>query len=329
MTALLHPIYRLQIGSSSVEHDTSEDVIDINVRVGMDTAPGHFETKINLKEDSVAVDKNETVTVSLGYDNDGKKDLTDVFVGKVESINTMDSKVMVLSPLTKLYNLRIDRFYDNQSAGVIVKDLAKEAGVETEIVSDGLNLPSFVVSGNKSAFESIMELAQICGFDFYSTNKSKIVFKKHAAKEPVILEYGKNIIEIGKVDQSPPVDSVKVYGSSPADSKGADKHYWLTKKNIEGVAGSGKNQVLVQNKALKDKDSAKSAAEAILKRMKSVIVINVKTIGNAKIMLGDMVRIQNVPEKILNGDFQVREIEHLLSKTEGFTTSLVCRESPK
>lgn len=324
---MFRPTYKVQVGSTSIEPKTSDDIIDMAVRLSIDSAPGHFEAVIAIGEKGSG-SKEDTVTVALGYEKNGSKNLTTVFTGKIESINTMGSKVMVLSPLTKLYSLRVDRFYDHQTAGAIVTDLANEAGVTVGTVSDGFTFPSYVVSKSKTAYEHIIELAQICDFDFYGTNEAKLVFKEHQENAVHSLRYGANIINIQKMDQIPPVDSVKVSGSSPSDSKGSDTHYWMTKKNVEDSAGSGGNQLLLQNMALKDKATAKKVAEAALKRLRSVIYLKVLVFGNEKVMLGDTVEIRDVPEQSLNGKFEIREIEHFFTKAEGFTTAMICRGAP-
>ncbi len=324
---MLHPVYKLQLGSLSLDPESSDDLIDINVKLSMDSAPGNFQGLVRKRDGEIGFAKNDPVSVSLGYNVNDNNELTDVFAGTVDSFNLQSSNVRVtaLSSFIKLYNLSVNRFYENQTAGAIVKDLADSVGIEIETVSDGIELPYYAVGGNKTAYENIIELAQICGFDFYSTNEAKLVFKKHEAKEPHLLEYGKNIIRIRRVDQSPSVDSVKVFGTSPSGSKGRDVSHWLTKKNIQGSSGDGSNQLLVQNKAIRSEDSAKKVAEAILNRMKSLVVIKVETIGNPKIMLGNTVKVQGVPEESLNGEFQVREIEHYLSKSDGFITMALCR----
>jgi hypothetical protein len=324
---LLHPVYNIQIGSSSIEPDTSDEVTDIAVRLTMDSAPGHFEGRIGIGESPETYSKNDNVVVSLGYRNDDGTPggLTDVFVGKLDSLETLGSKVLVLSPLTKLYNLYIDRFYEHQSAGAIVKDLANTAGIGIDAVSDGAVLPSYAVGRNKSAFQHISELAELNGFDFYATNKSKIIFKEHIAREPHSLSYGKNIISIETIDQNSTFDSVNVFGSGPSGTKGSGAYYWMSKESVKGTAGDGGNLLLVQNKALRDSDSAKAAAKAKLEELKSIIIVEVVTLGNPKIMLGDSIKIENSPDEFQNGIFQVREIEHYLSKSEGFTTTLTCR----
>lgn len=329
----LHPIFKVQVGSSSSLELAGTEIIDIAIRTSMDSAPGHFESTVKLGEKAGDFAGEEKVIVSLGYLKNGSKDLTVVFTGKVESISNTGPKVMVVSPLTKLYNLKIDRSYEKQYAGDIVKDLAASVQIEVDDISDGIKFPSYTVSRSKSAFEQISDLAKLCGFDFYANSSGKLVFKEYDASASTAhtIEYGKHILEIQLVDQKPAVDSVKVAGSSPAGTKGEDKHYWMTKKNVEDEAGSGggggstANSVLIQNMALKDPVTAKAAAQAMLKRLRATTNINLKILGNEKVMLGDTIKIQNVPQKSLNGEFQVRELEHILTKTEGFTTTLTCR----
>lgn len=323
----LHPAFRVQVGSSSMETEGSE-VIDIAIRVSIDSAPGHFESTIKLGEQAGSFSNDDKVIVSLGYAKAESKDLTTVFTGRVESISSTGPKVMVMSPLTKLYNLRIDRFYDSQYAGEIVKDLAGEAQIQIAEVMNGIKFPSYVINRQKSAFEHIVELAKLCGFDFFPTYEGKLVFKEYRTTSPHRIEYGINILEIQLVGRTPAADSVKVTGSSPSGAKGEDKHFWMTKKNVEDKAGSGANQILVQNMALKDPVTAKAAAEAILKRLKASTTVNLKIVGNEKIMLGETVKIDKVPQSSLNGEFQVREIEHILTKSEGFMTTLTCRGEP-
>jgi phage protein D len=48
-------------------------------------------------------------------------------------------------------------------------------------------------------------------------------------------------------------------------------------------------------------------------------------LGSSKTKLGDTIRIQGMPDETLNGEYQVRGIEHFLSKTSGFTTIINCR----
>jgi hypothetical protein len=42
-------------------------------------------------------------------------------------------------------------------------------------------------------------------------------------------------------------------------------------------------------------------------------------------MLGHTIKIEKMPYKLLNGEYQVRTVEHYLSKSSGFITTLRCR----
>ncbi len=318
-----------------IEPDTSDDLTIINVKLGMNnaSAPNYFEGVLRRRKgQDRGFAKGDPVRISLGYRNNddggnGKSDLTDVFNGSIYSAKAQDTKIKItaLTPFIKLCNLRLDRFYEQQSAGAIVKDLAHTADVSIDAASEGIQFPSYAISSSKSAYEHIIELAGLCGFDFYSTNKAKLVFRKYEARKTHLLEYGKNIINIHKVDQSLSAGSVKVFGSSPSSSRGSDVWHWLTKKNVQGSSGieRGNTQLSIQSKAIRDEDTAKEVADVTLKRLKSLMVV-INTVGNAKIMLGDAAKIQGVPEQDLNGEFQVRGIEHFLSKSYGFTTVVAC-----
>lgn len=320
----LHPIFEVR-GGSEVLDSLGSEIVDLAVRVSMDSAPGHAETAIKLGDRATGLSKDQKVVVMLGYAAHDSNFLTTVFTGTVDSISNTGPKTMVLSPLTKLYNLRRDRHYNRQTAGSIVKDLCTEAQIEYDTVAEGIRFPSYVVDRNKSAFEHIQELAKLCGCDVYATNEGKLTFKKYTPSTPHLLAYGKNILKIEKGDTTPAADSVRVAGSSPVGTKGEGKHHFLTKKSVESKTGSGSNEMLEQNMAIKDPETAKQVSDALQEKVQSVVNLSVKIIGDEKIMLGDTVEIEDVPDKSLNEQYQVREIEHVFSLSDGFVTTLICR----
>ena len=329
----LHPAFEVKIGSLPPLKNFGLEIVDIAVRMSMDSAPGHFESDMKLGEGIENLKKNEDVQVSLGYEENGSPDLSIVFTGKVKSIKNTGQKTLVLSPLTTLYNLRFDQPYHDQTSGQIISDIAERAEIEVGEVADGSRLPSYVINQQKNAFEHIVELAKRPGFDFHADNEGKLVFKKYEISDnPRVIEYGKNILSVKLVDRAQPYNSFRVAGTSPSGTKGQDKQSWLTKRSIEGRAGSGSNELLVQDMSAKDPDSAQEYAESLKRRSDNSINVELKILGDAKIMLGDTVRIENVPETenatevSLNGDFLVRELEHAFSSSEGFTTTLKCRK---
>jgi phage protein D len=343
---LLHPAYKIQIGQLKLVPNESEgEVTGIAVEMSMDAPSNLFEGFLRVKEQGLEFDKGDSVIVSLGYDEDTK---TDVFKGSIHTLSSKFSRVSVyaLSSMSNLCSLHIDRFYEQQTAGAVIKDLARTVGVSLDEVADGIHLPYYAVSSKKNAYEHIRDLAQDSGFDTYFTNEDKLVFKKYDGTKKHTLEYGKDILNIVKTDQKDQVQSVKVVGESPSSTKGADTSHWLTKQQVKGTAsgsargtgggaralggsetgsGSGSSQVLVQNRLVRDTETASKVAEANLARLESTTNLLVEIVGSSKIMLGHGVKIEKMPDKLLNGEYQVRTVEHYLSKSSGFITTLRCR----
>lgn len=319
---MLHPRYSVKIGSRKIEPGISDDLIEISLNLDMDMPCNDAHLFFRMKEKDPAISKNDTISISLGYDDD----LTLQFTGAVDVLDSRTAKIRLkaLSSNIKLSNLRVDRFYEQQSAGSIVKDLANSAGVSLGEISDGIQLPYYAVDSNKNAYEHVKDLANACGFEAYASNEDKLMFKKYEKSEPKTVEYGKNIIRIVKLDQQEAVESVKVFGESPSSSKGLDKSHWLTKENVQGSAGTGP-QVFVQSRIVRDEETAATVAKAALDKKKLSILVEVEIVGNPEIKPGDTVKISGTPNEFLDGELQVRRVEHFLSKSTGFTTIVRCR----
>jgi len=320
---MLKPSYKIQIGSETFEPSTSSDVVSVRVNLDMDTPADRFETVFNASDKSSRLKKGDDASISLGYE----ENLVNVFKGAIDTIEPDISKIVIagLSFVSRLLDLRMNQVYENQSAGSIVYDLAGRAGVKTAEVSDGLRFPMYAIDDTKNAYEHIRDLAEKCGFDVYMTSDNKLVFKKYERKSPHTFEYGKDITHAEVDDQEPVAVRVLVHGESPSSFKGADTSHWLTKREVEGVVGSGAG-LLIQDPTVKDKDTAERVAKAKLDVLKRSLSGTVKTIGRAEVKLGDTIKIEEMPSALMNGEFQVRSVEHFLSKTEGFTTVIGWRK---
>jgi len=318
---VLKPGYIVKIGSETFQPST-RNVIGIRVNLNIDAYVNDFEILFTSSNKVIKIKRGDDVSIQLGYNDN----LIDVFKGTVDDIEHEFSRVRVtgFNFASRLVNLRVNQVYENQSAGKIVSDLAGKANIKVEDVSDGINFSVYVVDDCKTVFEHIRDLAERCGFDVYLNVDNKLIFKKYERKEPHVLEYGKNIVEIEVYDYKPIYTGVTVHGESPASYKGADTSHWLTKKKVEGVAGS--DRVLpIFDPAIRDKDTAESVAKNRLEIMSKSISGVVKVIGNAEIKLGDTIEIKGVPNGKVNGEFQVRAVEHILNKVDGFITYVYWR----
>jgi phage protein D len=231
--------------------------------------------------------------------------------------------VTALGLAAGLLRLRINRVFLNQTAGKIVSNIAQEAEVAVKTVSDGINLPVYVVDEHANAYEHILRLAERCNFDTYISEDEKLVFKEGGGGKSHSIKFGEEIVRVESSDISPLYAGAKIWGESPSSIKGADTSHWLTKQEVKGEAGSGAILSLVEP-SIKDKKTAETVAKARTARLEYKFGAFVETVGKPEINLGDTVTIDDVPYSALGGKMEVRSIEHYLSKVKGFTTILNC-----
>src|SRR5262249_30984871 len=156
-----------------------------------------------------------------------------------------------------LSRLRIDKFYEQRTAGQIVKDLADNASVETLDIEDGVKFPYYAIDSNKNAYEHIKELAVICGYDIYCNPNNKLMFKKYNPTLKHSIQYGKNLIRLSLDDLSNFYQGVKVIGESPSSESGPETSHWLKKEQVYSSAGSEESSLTIVNRAVKDEDTAR------------------------------------------------------------------------
>jgi phage protein D len=334
---MLHPYYRIEIGDLKIEHKTC-DLSSLTIDLSLDI-PSHLsECQFRIGGDASKISNGDPVTVSLGYDED---DLTTVFKGFVDTIETRSSLLIVqaLTSMLKLCKLRIDKFYEHQNAGFIVKDLANIVNISTDVIEDGIDLPYYTVDNNSNAYEHIRYLGLCSDVEIYSTNLDMIVFRKDDTEVKHFLRFGKDIIKVERIEYTTVLKSVRIIGESPSSFRGAATSHWLTKQVIEGRAedssqmtsggtsssGSSGYDISLSNKIVRNTKSASNVATAYLNRLRSRISLMIEVIGNPKIMLGQTISIRGFPEEIVKGNFKVSDLQHNLSKTKGFTTIVKCR----
>ncbi len=316
---MLKPSYEIKIGNETYKPGSQSPVLSITVNTSIDIPADSFELLLGVSDETKKIKEGDSASIKMGYEDT----LKNVFVGEVDNVVPELSYIRVfgLNFASKLLEQRINKTYEKQAAGKIVSDLVKPFQVKTDEVQDGVTFPYYVVDDGKNIHEHVKELAELCGFDAYNTNENKLVFNKYKKKDTHTLEYGKNVISAWIDEDKPWIGSVTVQGESPSSFKGADTSHWLTKRAVEGVKGDGAN-MLVLNPAVKDQDTAKSIAQVIHEASQRTARGKVETIGDADVKLGDAVEIKGMLNTKMNGEFQIRGVEHHMSKTAGFTTSI-------
>jgi prophage tail gpP-like protein len=315
---MLKPIYKVKIGSETFEPGAQSPLVSIRVSQDIDIPADSFETVFGVSDKTMKIKEGDEVTIQIGYE----EDLKDVFKGTVDGVSYVT--VRGLNTATKLLELRVNQVYLNMNAGQIVKDLAKKAGIKLE-ASDGVKFSVYYLDNSKNAHEHICELAKKCGFDAYMTPEGDLVFKKYTKGTVHVLEYGKNVIQAEVQEDRPTVKSVMVQGESASSFKGADSWPWLTKKEVSGTKEGANNkgaEILVQDASIKETGAAGTMAGALMENMSRTFSGAVKIVGDAGIKLGETVEIKGMNNSKMNGEFQVRSVEHIISKALGFTTQI-------
>ena len=319
---MLKPTYKVKIGSETFEPGAQSPLVSIRVNQDIDIPADSFETEFGVSDKTTKIKEGDEVTIQIGYE----EDLKDVFKGTVDGVRPGVSDVTVrgLNTATKLLELRVNQVYFNRNAGEIVKDLANKAGIKPD-ASDGVKFSVYYLDDSKNAHEHIRELAQKCGFDAYMTPEGNLVFKKYTKGTVHALEYGVNVIEAEVQEDRPTVKSVMVQGESASSFKGADSWPWLTKKEVsgtkEGTSSTGA-EILVQDASIKETGAAGDMAGALMDNISRTFSGTVKIVGDAGIKLGETVEIKGMSNSKMNGEFQVRSVEHYISKASGFTTQI-------
>lgn len=315
---MFKPNYKVKTGETVYEQGQSNEVISIDLEFEINS-PCTFDLILAGTINSAKLKHGDDVSIALGYENN----LNEIFRGNVDTVEPGISMIRIsgLNGMSKLLGKRVNQLYEKQSAGKIAEDLASKCGVSKDTAEDGITFPMYVIDNTKTVYGHILKLSEMCGFDFYLTAENKLVFKKYVKTTTHAYSYGKNIISHKITKTAQQHDAVYVYGESSSSFKGSETSHWLTKKNVTGKEGTGEG-LFVHDLSIRDVDSAKNVAKAELARIKKTITGSVKVLGNAGIKLGDAIKIGDVPQSDMNGEFRVKRIHHKLSKNSGFVTEI-------
>ncbi|GAA1733623.1 hypothetical protein GCM10009809_31250 [Isoptericola hypogeus] len=336
---MLRPAYRITIGDHVVDttaEPRASTAVELHVRLDLDT-PVDSVTLVQGQVGGLRAEPGDDVAVELGY-ADGDAGLVRVLTGAVVAVEPglRTERVVGHSTADALTRTSVDKTFEDGSAGDVVRALAAEAGLDVERVSDGPQLPAYVVDSRRSAARHVRELARLAGFDTYVTPDGGLVFEAPAGTRTAhVLTYGEHVLGAEQCRERPRAATVLTYGESPGASKGDESWAWLTKdfETYRGSAGSGTPVLLVEQAALRTAAAAGTAARAIADVLTaSAVGVRVRLQGRPQVRLGDLVELERFPERAgvdrLDGTYQVRAVEHRLTKTDGFLTDVTARSMP-
>jgi phage protein D len=323
---MLTPAYRLVIGDKKV--DTTDEprastVERIEVDLDLD-APADVVRLRFGNNDGLKPEEDDEATIELGYTEDD--DLTLVLTGGVVTGEPGITVTNGMSHCQKLLDLRHEETFQNKTAGDIVRTLADEAGVTVARAEAGLTFPAYVIDGRRSVYAHMREIADICGFVVFANEDGDLVFRPIDQPASIhVFEFAKHLVELEVERGDATAVSVDVRGESPGTSRGEESWAWLTKDSSgsRGTAGSGAPTLLLEKSVLRTPAATQAAADAAFAQLTSQATRGrLRTFGRPQIRLGDSIRIKDVPDARLNGDFRVRAVRHSIDKKNGFRTEV-------
>ena len=337
MTALLRPSFVLTFrdsgGSGLVSGGTvvrsattpgASTVSALRIELGMDGGADRVVLQLGqVGKFRPAV--GQQLTVELGFTEGG--DPQQVAVATiVDADPDLRSRRVVALATEALQRTRIDRTFESATAGSIVRELAKAAGVDVAQADDGITFPAYVIDSRRTAYHHIGELAALCGFDRYADRDGKLVFAFFSGgRTSHVFEHGQHILDV-RVERRPAVaDKVTVLGESPGASKGDGSWAWFARDldPYAGKAGSGDRTLLLERAALRTSTATQRAAQAALtEATRRATTGEVLVTGAPQVRLGDALRLSGVAEPGVDGTYQVRSVLHVIAKTTGFTTRI-------
>jgi hypothetical protein len=321
--AVRRPMMTLCFGAASAD-DWGKATMSVSVETGPAPNVDVAKVVLSLNETSPGIEIGDTGSISLGY---ADSSIDTVFTGQIEDVTYTLQGTMCITASNgsaKVSKLRVNQSFEQQTAGEIVADLAKKAGVDTKTVEDGAAFPYFVVDDRKTAYRHIAELARKSGYLAFFGVEDVLNFAPFVAGRAVqTFTYGKDIISLQMSKRAPIWGAVSVIGEGAAGSLGEEAWSWIVKDpaSVTSSAGEGDLERILPVPALRSSDAAKSAADGIAGAETLLQIIGKLLVPGAPVVaVGCAVEIKEAPNEELNGLCLVRDVRHYFSKQEGFST---------
>ena len=345
----LRPRFTFSAGSLTADTDApragpSRFVVERSLDVPVDSL------RVVLAE-SGGVSAGDPVQLDLG-DEDG---LERVFTGTVAELRPRlgGCRLFCTGTMLGLVDLRVASFYQDHSAGDVVRDLAGQAALDEGEIADGLTLPRYAIERRLGAHAQLRRLAERLGFSLFADRRGKVHFRGLGAAAQLgsgglgglagaaagalgvpgtggELAYGRHLLAAEASLRPPLGRRIVVGGESPMSGQGEDKSFWLTATDtdFEDSAGAG-DDFLIADSAARTKDMAgRFAAGYAAAFGQRTAELRLSVPGMPALELGDAIGAGQAPEAGLNARGTVTGLRHRFGAQDGFVTDLVVAPRP-
>lgn len=261
------------------------------------------------------------VVVKLGYGGNNTK----VFTGQIHQIEQQLHilRITVLSSFRQLVVQRENLYFEKSTAAAIVGNLCQQASITPARIDPGIQFPFYGLGDRSSLYEHLRSLADKCGFILFADENDHLFFGKSIPLKTMVFEVGSNILALQLEDEPNRANQIEVYGESPASfGQGISGAYWLTKKEVKGTAGSSGSTRAIAMPEIRTLESAQSVAVALQQQQKPGKMGKLQILGEAEIRLGQLIKINKLPNGNLTNLFTVLGIAHSVQAERGFITTI-------
>ena len=343
----LRPRFSLTAGSLSADSASplagpSRFVVERSLDVPIDGL------RVTLAE-SGGVAPGDPVQLDLG-DEDG---LARVFTGSVAEVRPRlaGCELFCAGSLLALVDLRVSSFYQQRSAGDVVRDLIGQAALAPGEIADGITLPRFAVERRLGAHAQLRRLAERLGYSLFADRAGKVHFRGLGPAAGLAaggigaglataaagalgmlgkggaggLTYGKHLLGATGGLRPAFARTLLLGGESPMSGQGEDKSFWLTATDTDyqDSAGDG-DELLVTDPTARTKDMAgRFAAGYAATFARRTSELRLTVLGMPDLELGDDSGASDAPESALNTTGYVKGLRHRFGAREGFVTDVV------
>lgn len=342
----LRPQFSFTAGSLSADSDSPRSGPSrFVVERSLDTPIDALRVKL---VDSGGITPGDPVQLDLG-DEDG---LERVFTGSIAELRPRlhGCELFCLGNMLALMELRVSAFFQNQTAGDVIRNLLGQAGLDEGEVEDGIELPRFSIERRAAAHPQLSRLAQKLGFSLFADRQGCVHFRGvgpaanlgtggalgsiagAAAQVGELLgagggelEYGKHLLAAEGGIRPALQRTVVVGGESPTSGQGEDKSFWLTAtdSDFEDSVGQGAELLIVDSSARSKDMAGRLAAGYAAHLNRRSADIRLRVLGLPALELGDDSSTSNTPETALSSSGYIKALRHRFGPHEGFITDIV------
>lgn len=318
--------YKITVAGKTFESSKMQHLLELELCSSLDVPVNGAKVVLSPDADISDLKPEDTVKVEIGYDGT----LSPVFTGVLSGIKQgiRSNSFFAVSSFASIAKARLNLLYEKQDAGKIAEDIIGRFKITKGDIQAGEKFPVYMLSDTKTVWQHLYNLSVYCGFDFYADWDDKFVFKPYKPEKTHIFEYGQDIADLNQTIKNKGFEGAEVYGESPAgQGQGEDAVSWLTKKDVKGA--EGKTSGVLPDKVLRDieplarnQDLAKNLAKNIISSYLAESKGRLKVLGSGKVKLGDKVKIEKMPAEILNKEFKILGVTHILKRKTGFITQI-------